>query len=116
AGQALPRRQEAAKAGFLGDDGPAGCEVTDTTVTKPAATGRDVTTLGDAEFGLGTLNEPLVAGRCGRHLGRIEQAPAVLHQSRQVLFFVAMNGQRQQELLWSLSRECNEWAQGLSLL
>jgi hypothetical protein len=81
------------------DHWPAGCQVTRTAVTEPAASGLEVAALGDPELGLRALDEPsVVAGRAG-HGRRVEQTPGVGVQCFEVLGLAGVDGQCRQERL-----------------
>src|SRR5688500_17399005 len=69
--------EEAAEPGLLCDDGPAGREITDAAIAEPAAARRGVAALGHADLTLRALHERAITVRSIRHLGRIDQRPAV---------------------------------------
>src|SRR3712207_453358 len=97
--QPLPYGQECAEAGLLGDHRAAGRQVAGAAVAEPAAAGGHVAALGYAELGLGARDEAPIAGWRMRHPLRVEQAPAVGVQGREVPSLFGVDDERRSESL-----------------
>src|SRR3546814_266204 len=62
--QPLPSRQPVAETGILRQDRLARCQIAYAAIAEPAAAGRHVAALGDAQLGAGCLYEITIEFRC----------------------------------------------------
>src|SRR5215211_6949965 len=109
-------RQKPAETGLLCDNGTTRRQVADAPVAEPAAARGHVATLGDAELGLGTTNEALVAAGRVRHLLRVYQVPTIGTQGCQIAALFEVNGERRREPLLGEGRQGEELTPRMGLL
>src|SRR5215207_645609 len=109
-------RQKPAETGLLCDNGTTRRQVADAPVAEPAAARGHVATLGDAELGLGSTNEALVAGGRLSHPLWVYQVPTIGTQGRQVPALFGVNGERRREPLLGEGGQGEELTPRMGLL